>query len=819
MKKTISKKLTAILIALVMAFAMISVVACDNDEPGNQDVAVTSVSVSPTVFELTLGATTVTQQLTATVLPSNATNSAVVWSSSDIQVATVNASGLVTAVGAGDAEITVTTVSGNRTAMSAVTVHAAPPDPIPLTGLAITGNPAAPVDIGFQAQLTAVPTPSNADNFTGFTWSSDNINAVTVTQNGNIAAVGQGSAVISVAADGTDISAQITVTVNEPVQLQLEANFSEVLGLIGDSITDGGVTLTARINDSPATPVWASSDSDVVTVNAAGELTFTGEGMATVTGSVEGNTLPAVVTVVVRDAGAVATTVVRTPVQLQAVTTTGNFALGNDIDLTGVEFTPIANTAYTNANGGFAGTFDGNGFTISNIDIDSERWINLGSTFQQRVGLFGIVSHDGVVRNFALIGGTIRGRGFHTGAIAGELYGNDAEGNRYRVATIENVFTQVNVIGSQNASGIVGLSRGIVRNSVSNSTVTTTSGTYTPRGGVSAFSGSVRTQEISHTFANSDLTGTAQSFNPTPGSDLRLDHLRASLLTSGMRTETLLRTAATFTAYDTDIWLIREGHLPALKRPSNSANGNGPGEIAVQSVTVSPDAGALTLVGNITQQLTAVVLPADATNRALTWSSADTSIATVDQNGLVTVLAPGTVVITAAAANGEAGTSTITVLQTERLLLTYFNHSFEDSYAPWLHNAVRTDEIARTGNYSIRLNAGGAMWPGFGFGALPSMPVVGEHYQAGIWFYAEAGVTGMVYMELRQKDWGGNYQIEIIARASFNITAADTGRWIFLVTSVSDIVLADADYMQFVINNGTNGNVFFDDFEMHRVIL
>lgn len=62
-----------------------------------------------------------TEQLTATVTPSNASDTSVSWSSSNTSVATVN-NGLVTAVSAGSANITVTTTDGGYTATCAVTV-------------------------------------------------------------------------------------------------------------------------------------------------------------------------------------------------------------------------------------------------------------------------------------------------------------------------------------------------------------------------------------------------------------------------------------------------------------------------------------------------------------------------------------------------------------------------------------------------------------------------------------------------------------------------------------------------------------------------
>ncbi len=82
-------------------------------------IRVTGVNISESERHLTIGET---HQLTATVLPSDADNNAVTWSSSNTSVATVSSTGLVTAVAAGNATITVTTVDGNKTATCAVTV-------------------------------------------------------------------------------------------------------------------------------------------------------------------------------------------------------------------------------------------------------------------------------------------------------------------------------------------------------------------------------------------------------------------------------------------------------------------------------------------------------------------------------------------------------------------------------------------------------------------------------------------------------------------------------------------------------------------------
>ncbi|MBF4506453.1 Ig-like domain-containing protein [Flavobacterium sp. JLP] len=90
-----------------------------DSNPGTGVVAVTSVTLAPTTATLSVGAT---QQLTPTVNPSTATNKSVTYSSNNTAVATVNTSGLITAVASGAATITVTTQDGAKTATCAITV-------------------------------------------------------------------------------------------------------------------------------------------------------------------------------------------------------------------------------------------------------------------------------------------------------------------------------------------------------------------------------------------------------------------------------------------------------------------------------------------------------------------------------------------------------------------------------------------------------------------------------------------------------------------------------------------------------------------------
>jgi len=87
---------------------------------GSSTVSVNSVTINKPSLSLTTGGS---ETLTATVSPSNATNKNVKWSSSNPSVATVTESGgTVTAVSAGTATITVTTVDGGRTDTCSLTV-------------------------------------------------------------------------------------------------------------------------------------------------------------------------------------------------------------------------------------------------------------------------------------------------------------------------------------------------------------------------------------------------------------------------------------------------------------------------------------------------------------------------------------------------------------------------------------------------------------------------------------------------------------------------------------------------------------------------
>ena len=171
-------------------------------------VSVTGVTLNKTSTELTVGQS---ETLTAAVEPSNATNKNVTWSSSAESVATVE-DGKVTAVGAGEATITVTTEDGNKTATCAVTVAAAT---VPVTGVTLSQTQESLYSnrTPNTLTLTATVAPDNATN-KAVTWSTSNSTVATVDANGLITAVAPGTAAITVTTTDGSFTATCTVTVS-----------------------------------------------------------------------------------------------------------------------------------------------------------------------------------------------------------------------------------------------------------------------------------------------------------------------------------------------------------------------------------------------------------------------------------------------------------------------------------------------------------------------------------------------------------------------------------------------------------------------------
>jgi len=151
-----------------------------------------------------------TVQLTATLKDANGnilTGRTVTWSSNQTTVATVNATGRVTARAAGSATITAT--SEGQSGTSSITVT-----PVPVASVTVTPASAS-VAVGATVQLTATPKDANGNPLTGrvITWSSSKTAIATVSGSGLVTGVAAGGPVtITATSEGRSGSAAVTVT-------------------------------------------------------------------------------------------------------------------------------------------------------------------------------------------------------------------------------------------------------------------------------------------------------------------------------------------------------------------------------------------------------------------------------------------------------------------------------------------------------------------------------------------------------------------------------------------------------------------------------
>jgi uncharacterized protein YjdB len=172
----------------------------------------TGISLDKTSISLFAGDTTT---LSATIMPPNATNKNVEWSSTNPDVAEVSTNGTVPTTGTisaknpGTATITVTTVDGNLIASCPVEVKS-----VPVTGITLNKSSASLIAGGTET-LTPTIMPTNATN-KNVSWSSNAETVATITA-GKVTAIAPGTATITVTAEDTTNgvkSATCTVTVN-----------------------------------------------------------------------------------------------------------------------------------------------------------------------------------------------------------------------------------------------------------------------------------------------------------------------------------------------------------------------------------------------------------------------------------------------------------------------------------------------------------------------------------------------------------------------------------------------------------------------------
>ena len=251
-------------------------------QAGVPDVDVESVTLDITEITLVEGDEA---DLKATVLPENATDPTVTWTTSDESVATV-ADGKVTAVAPGTA--TIMAQAGEKTATCAVTVEKRF---IPVSSVELDKHTLTLVE-GDGADLKAAVLPEDATD-PSVTWTTSEASVATIAD-GQVKALAPGRAVIKAQAGEQVDSCVVTVEKRFIPVTSVELNEHALTLVEGDETT---LTATVKPDDATDSTIsWITSDASVATVDG-GKVKTLKPGKVTITAQAGEKTDACVITV------------------------------------------------------------------------------------------------------------------------------------------------------------------------------------------------------------------------------------------------------------------------------------------------------------------------------------------------------------------------------------------------------------------------------------------------------------------------------------------------------------------------------------------
>ena len=254
-------------------------------------IPVSSITVSGAGGSTVIAVTKGTLQLSAQVLPANATNKSVTWSIiNGTGQATISSTGLVTAVSGGTVTARATANDGSGVYGSlALTILN---QIIPVTGISVTavgGSPVIDVNNG-TLQLTANIIPANA-TYKSILWSlAGGTGEATITQSGLVTAVSDGKiTAIASATDGSAVSGLIEITITNQIIPVSDIMISPVDGPTVISAEKGTLQLTTEVLPEHATDKTVEWSVENITgkaeVNESGLVTGIEDGIVSVIAS------------------------------------------------------------------------------------------------------------------------------------------------------------------------------------------------------------------------------------------------------------------------------------------------------------------------------------------------------------------------------------------------------------------------------------------------------------------------------------------------------------------------------------------------------
>ncbi len=619
---------------------------CDGDET----VPVTGIFVTPDTATMNIGDVL---NLSASITPSNATNQNITWTSSDASVASVDQNGEVTALAEGTATIAAITEDGNFSAGSDITVN--DNTNIPLNSIRVNPQSLTMTE-GDITTLTLQFIPANATN-QNVTWTTSDASIATVDQNGQVTAIAEGNVeIVATSEDGnkstdSDIVVIAAPTGDIPVTgitvspTTATLNIGEVLGLTAQLIPT---------NATNTNVTWSSADNNIATVDQNGQVTAISQGVV-------------IIRVLTEDGGfssesTIEVIVQTTTIPLNSIRVTPQSATMDPGDVLNLnlQFIPAnatnKNVTWTSSNTAVA-TVDGTGQVTAiapgNVEIVATSEDGNKTTDSDIVVV--------APANIPLTGIQIT---------PSSITIDEGDVTNLNVLFTPSNATNQNVSWSSSDDTVAtvdqnGLVTGIQEGNV---TITATSedGDHTSESAVEILA-------VITTIRLNSIKITPQTATLTEGDvlDLAVQFIPANATNKNV----------TWTSSDTSVATVDQNGQVTTIAPGNveivatAEDGNRTSDsdievtastqlIPLNSILVTPQSLSMT-EGDVIG-LSLQFLPANATNKNVTWTSSDASIATVDQNGQVTAIQRGNVTIAVTSEEGGYVTdSSITVLEDE----------------------------------------------------------------------------------------------------------------------------------------------------------
>ncbi len=581
-------------------------------------VGVTEITVDKNPITMTIGES---ETVTATVLPANATNKSVAWSTTNSAIATVT-NGVIASQGVGSCTIRVTSNDNSSKYVDIpVTVK-----PIAVTSVSVTPKTVSLVDKA-STTLSATVLPSGAEQ--GVSWSSANTNIATVA-NGIVTATGVGSTTITVTSTSDNTKSDICVVTVTPKLVESITLNHTTRSLIINETT----TLTATVSPANATDptyVWESSNEAIATVNSSGVVTALAEGTANITATA--NDASGVVgTCVVTVSPRLVTNISVLPATLSLVID----ETSNPLTATVIPNNATDPTYVWESSNTAVATVDNSGV----VTALAEGTANITATANDASGIVGtcVVTVTPIMPNSVSISSEI---GFVIGDPAQQLTAvfdpinttNQAvtwESSDESIATVvDGLVTAVGV-----GSCIVTV-RSVADNTVFATCVVTVDSDIVNVSGVSLDQNEVTIFiQASHA-----LTATVNPHDAT----------NKSVKWSSDNTNIAEVVNGTITGVSVGNTIIRVETVDGLYEATCIVNVK-----AIPVAGVSLNESSLSLAATSAPvQLVATINPTNATNQAVSWSSNNEAVVTVNNMGIITVQGIGEAIITVTTVDGN----------------------------------------------------------------------------------------------------------------------------------------------------------------------